>query len=161
MSHLVLRPTLTPMLTRVLGGLVTAAVFVATLAFGLAEAQAQDAQRYRDEISQYNQRLEALRNNDHASSMKSEMDSVKKWLEEALVQVGKERYEAVKGLLRRAEVQIDYVEAQAAYLAAKATAEDLEKQLSEAKERTNELENELERMQEKEAKLQKKLDEGS
>lgn len=131
-------------------------VLVALCAFA-ADALADDAARMRDQHKQYNQQMVQLREDPMTANFRGELDQVDKWLQEALVQVGKEEFKAVEALFRRAEVQLAYVEASSVLVAATAEADGLETQLGEMKARANELKTELEALEKKEADLKAKL----
>lgn len=118
-------------------------------------ASAQDAKRYRDQIAQFNQRVVELRKADASGSMSKELDQSAKWLEDALVQLGKEEMGAVKSLLRRAEVQIDYVDSTLTWKRAKADAESTLSDLKEAESRLSALKDEIKALEDKEASLTK------
>lgn len=120
-------------------------------------ALAQDAKRYRDEISQHNARLTELRQGEAGESMRSELEQTDAWLQEALVQVGKEKFKAVQALLRRAQVQLDFVEATIDHQAVARAAEEMRTRLDEMKTRASELKTRLEALQQQEQALQQQL----
>lgn len=120
-------------------------------------ASADDAQGYREQISQHNQRIVKLRAAESATKMAADLNQTQSWLDEALVQVGKEEYNAVKALLRRAEVQLDYIEMELELSQLKAKADAKEAEFMEVQTRAGQLSNEIETLKTKETSLQNQI----
>ncbi|PIW01883.1 MAG: hypothetical protein CO108_09425 [Deltaproteobacteria bacterium CG_4_9_14_3_um_filter_63_12] len=120
-------------------------------------AAADEAQGYREQISQYNQKVVKLRASENAAQMTADLNQTQSWLDEALVQVGKEEYNAVKALLRRAEVQLDYIEMELELSQMKAKADAKEAEFMEVQTRAGQLSNELDELTAKEALLQNQV----
>jgi len=133
-----------------------ALVWAVVLALPLT-AFAQEGQKYRDQITQHGKRIVELRGSDSNNTMSKELTQVQAWLDDALVQVGKEEFKAVNALLRRAEVQLDFVDAQLALQSAVAKAEAREAELADARTRLRELKTSLEELQTKEKGMQDQL----
>src|SRR5690606_33572044 len=107
-------------------------------------------------ITKYNAKVVELRKDAHAGSMETELSQSSGWLDEALVQLGKEEFGAVKALVRRAEVQIDYVEAALKLKNAKSESESTQSDLKDAQGRLTALQDEIKAMEDKEAALRNK-----
>lgn len=135
-------------------------VLVCLLLCAPGAAHAQDAKRYRDEIAQYSKRLTELRAGDAGKTMANELDQTDKWLQEALVQVGSEKFNTVQTLLRRAQVQLDYVEALVDQKAVTRAADEMETRLGDMKARAHDLKTQLDSLQAREQELQQKLSTG-
>ena len=133
-----------------------AAAWVLVLALPLT-AMAQDGKKYRDQITQHGKRIVDLRSADNGNTMSKELAQVQAWLDDALVQVGKEEFKAVNALLRRAEVQLDFVDAQLNWQSSVAKAEAREAELTDARARLRELKTSLEELKTKEKGMQSQL----
>ncbi len=87
-------------------------VATSLLCFSAGEASAQDAARFREEIRQHQQRILELRKADTQERMAAELTQAANWLDESLVQVGKNQVNTVRDILRRVEVQLDFAASQ-------------------------------------------------
>jgi hypothetical protein len=118
---------------------------------------AEDGVRYREEIKSYSQRAIELTNHKQGDQLSTEMAQVKTWLDEALVQLGKENFDNVKILVQRARVQVEWGEVFIALLDKRAAANAREAELLEARQALSVAKAELQELENFEAQLQQTI----
>ncbi len=76
----------------------------------VSQVFAQDIKVLRDDVRQYQLRVEKIKTGDTAR-YNSEMSQISSWIDEALILIGKEEKEKVSSLVLKLGVYIDFVEA--------------------------------------------------
>ena len=103
--------------------------FVSSFLFS-GVALAENTEQLREEMKQYGVKIKALREDANSASLSQDIDQAQQWLDEALVQFGKEEFETVKTLLRRVSAQLDLIDANVNLLLHRGQAELMEEELS-------------------------------
>ncbi len=120
------------------------------------QALAQNIQTYRDEIRQYQNRVEQIKTGD-SSRYNTEMSQIASWIDESLILIGKDEVDKVKSLVLKIGVYVDFVEASMARDVAMRGAIEAETQLKALKAEYGKLDAQVQQLTAEEAILQEKL----
>ena len=120
------------------------------------QALAQNIQTYRDEIRQYQNRVEQIKTGD-PSRYNSEMSQIASWIDESLILIGKDEVDKVKSLVLKIGVYVDFVEASMARDVAMKGAIEAETQLKALKAEYGKLDAQVQQLTAEESILQEKL----
>lgn len=125
---------------------------------GLPAVQAfsQDSKTYRDEIRQYQNRMDQIKTGDSAR-YNTELSQITSWIDESLILIGKDETDKVKTLALKIGVYIDFVEASMARDKAMTEALEAENQLKAIKAEYGKLDALVEQLVAEEEVLQGKL----
>lgn len=128
------------------------------LCLPMVSAFSQTGTMYRDEIKRHQNRVEQI-GSEGSSKYQSEMSQVSSWIDEALILIDKNELANVKGLVLKAGVYIDYVEASVLRDRASAGARDAESRLRSLKADYGKLEAIVQQLSAEETLLKKQLEE--
>lgn len=120
-------------------------------------AAAQDIKVYRDEIRQYQIRVDQLKTQT-PTKYNSEMSQLSSWIDESLILIGKDEVEKVSTLALKIGVYVDFVEASVARDKAMNEAMEAESKLKALKAEYGKLEAQVQQLTAEEEVLQAKLD---
>jgi hypothetical protein len=127
-----------------------------TLLIPASFASAQDIKVYRDEIRQYQIRVDQLKSQEH-TRYNSEMSQLSSWIDESLILIGKDETDKVRTLSLKIGVYLDFVEASVARDKAMGEAMEAESKLKALKAEYGKLEAQVQQLTAEEEVLQAKL----
>lgn len=128
-----------------------------TIVLPASYAIAQDINVYRDEIRQYQIRVDQLKSQNH-TRYNSEMSQLSSWIDESLILIGKDETDKVRTLSLKIGVYVDFVEASVARDKAMGEAMEAESKLKALKAEYGKLEAQVQQLTAEEEVLQTKLD---
>ena len=127
-----------------------------TFVLPAVQAAAQDIKVYRDEIRQYQIRVDQLKAQ-APSQYNSEMSQLSSWIDESLILIGRDETEKVRDLALKIRVYVDFVEASTARDKATSKAVEAESKLKALKAEYGKLEAMVQQLTAEEEVLQAKL----
>ena len=120
-------------------------------------AQAQDARSYRNDISEYQIRVEKIKMDGDTTRYNNEMSQIASWIDEALILIGRDDASKVKSLVLKIGVYVDFVDASMKRDAAMGKAMEAESKLKSLKAEYGTLEAQVQQLAAEEEVLQKKI----
>ncbi len=127
-----------------------------TFALPAVQAAAQDIKVYRDEIRQYQIRVDQLKTQ-APTQYNSEMAQLSSWIDESLILIGRDETEKVRDLALKIRVYVDFVEASTARDKATSKAVEAESKLKALKAEYGKLDAMVQQLTAEEEVLQAKL----
>ena len=120
-------------------------------------AMAQDARSYRNDISEYQVRVDKIKADGDTTRYNSELSQIASWIDEALILIGRDDASKVKELVVKIGVYVDFVDASMKRDAAMTKAMEAESKLKALKAEYGKLEAQVQQLTAEEAILQEKL----
>ena len=136
-------------------GCLVAAGFGLTLFSGVSLAQ--DARSYRNDISEYQLRVDKIKTDGDTTRYNSEMSQIASWIDEALILIGRDDAPKVRSLVLKIGVYVDFVEASMKRDAAMNRAVEAESRLKALKAEYGKLEAQVQQLTAEDEVLQSKL----
>ena len=120
-------------------------------------AMAQDARSYRNDISEYQVRVDKIKADGDTTRYNSELSQIASWIDEALILIGRDDASKVKELVVKIGVYVDFVDASMKRDAAMTKAMEAESKLKALKAEYGKLEAQVQQLTAEEEVLQSKM----
>ena len=120
-------------------------------------AQAQDARSYRNDISEYQIRVDKIKMDGDTTRYNSELSQIASWIDEALILIGRDDASKVRDLVLKIGVYVDFVDASMQRDVAMGRAMEAESKLKALKAEYGRLEAQVQQLMAEEEVLQSKI----